>query len=336
MLDGSITPFKVRSSITIASLKAKFEPWQPMKGRALLHHNVQLDDRATLSSVPGVKDGTILRVDKQVSLVKNKITGKKTVMSGPVGSAVDDDVVESIEWSGHDEEASSENERRISSSKRKRPSMTSATTMADFIDDNIIADSSRGRAVGRGEIYDDSPNIADTNLSNSAMALHIAKKEKTENAAREQADVLASEGQKFGHPLHSFQNIFTSPFWNPIENPTAKIHMPKTTEAVSSPRDVMEDDETTVLAGINAAAPAKTERPPLHFAAAPEEDISARRCDACGRACGCDGAASNGVMPVEKATRGHEAASTNGNSNRYQIANGILTSQRAESSWTGM
>ncbi len=306
-----------------------------MKGRALLHHNVQLDDRATLSSVPGVKDGTILRVDKQVSLVKNKTTGKKTVVSGPAGSAVDDDVVESIEWSGHDEETSSENERRKSSSKRKRPSMTSVATVADFIDDNIIANSSRGRAVGRGEIYDDSPNIADTNLSNSAMALHIPKKEKKENAAREQADVLASEGQKVVHPLHSFQNIFTSPFKNPVENPTAKNHLPLTTEAVSSPRDVMEDDETTILAGINAAA-AKTERPPLHFAAAPEEDISARRCDACGRACGCHGAASNGVMPMEETTQGHEAASANGNSNRHQKVNRNLTCQRAESSWTGM
>lgn len=193
MLDKSITLFKVRSTITIASLKAKFEPWQPMKGRALLHHNVQLDDRATLCSVPGIMDGTILRVDKQAPPMKNKTTGKKRVMSGPVRSAVDEDVVESIERSGDNEETSSENEMQILRSKRKRPSRTWAATVEDFIDGYNTANAPQRKALVPGEMSEDSFNMADTDLSNSTMALHIAKKEKKKSKAREQADILAME-----------------------------------------------------------------------------------------------------------------------------------------------
>lgn len=77
-----------------------------MKGRALLHHDKRPDDCPTLSSVPGVKNGTILRVNKHVSEAKNSITGKKTVMSGPPSSAADEDVVNSIKQSGEDEQVS--------------------------------------------------------------------------------------------------------------------------------------------------------------------------------------------------------------------------------------
>ncbi len=202
MLDGSITPFKVRSSITIASLKAKFEPWQPMKGRALLHHDVQLDDRAILGSIPGVKNGTVLRVDKRVSQVKNRSTRKKTVMSGPLeGSAVDEDVFESIETSGNDERTSSENERRISGSKRKRPSRTSTAAMEDLMDDDNIANSLRPKTTFPREMSDDSLNLTDTSLSNSTMALRITKKGKRGTAAHEQAS--ASEAQELGRRVLS-------------------------------------------------------------------------------------------------------------------------------------
>ncbi|KAF6224159.1 hypothetical protein HO133_010733 [Letharia lupina] len=338
MLDGSITPFKARSSITIASLKAKFEPWQPMKGRALLHHDVQLDDRAILGSVPGVKDGTILRVDEQVSQVKDKATGKKRLMSGPARSAVDEDVVESIEQSGgDDEETPSEDEKRISSSKRRRPLRTPAGTVEDFIDDGNIANSPQGKALVLDDMSDDTVRTADTNLSDRAKALHIAKKEKGKNTAREPTDMLASKAQNIGHRLHAL-NTFAPPPENPVQNPTASAHMPKTTEAISSRQDVMEDDDATFLAGINAAA-AATQRLPLHCEAGPEEDVSVHRCDACGRACRCGGdrsATSNSVVPVEETNRGREAASTNSNLHAHLIARRNPASQHAESSWTGM
>ena len=305
-----------------------------MKGRALLHHNVQLDDRATLSSVPGVKDGTILRVDKQVSQVKNKTTGKKTVMSGDARSAVDEDVVESIERSGDDEETSSENERRMSSSKRKRPSRTSTAVVGDFIDDNIT-NPSRGMALVPDGTSEDPSDIADTNLRKSTMALHLAKKKKRENIAREQAGILASEARILGRRLHS---TFASPPKNPVESSTASARIPKTIEAISSHQDVTKDDEAIFLAGIDAAA-AETERLPLCFEVGPHEEVSALRCNACRRTCGCGGdplATLNSVVPVKEGLRGLEAAFTKSNSNGHLTANRNSTSQRAESSWTGM
>ncbi|KAL9131522.1 MAG: hypothetical protein Q9175_006746 [Cornicularia normoerica] len=338
MLDKSITLFKVRSTITIASLKAKFEPWQPMKGRALLHHNVQLDDRATLCSVPGIMDGTILRVDKQAPPMKNKTTGKKRVMSGPVRSAVDEDVVESIERSGDNEETSSENEMQILRSKRKRPSRTWAATVEDFIDGYNTANAPQRKALVPGEMSEDSFNMADTDLSNSTMALHIAKKEKKKSKAREQADILAPEARKLGHRVHSLKSTFAPPPANPVERPTASAHVPKSTEGLSSHQDVMEYDDATFLAGINAAA-AETDRLPLHYEARAEEHVSVRRCGACGRACGCGGdplAMSNSVAPVVARIRGQEAASTKSNINGYLITERNSTSQRTESSWTGM
>ena len=306
-----------------------------MKGRALLHHNVQLDDRAILSSVPGVKDGTILRVDKQVSQVKNKTTGKKTVMSGLARSAVDENVVESIERSGDDEKTSSENERRISSSKRKRPSRTSTAVVGDFIDGDNIANPSRGMALVPDGTSEDPSDIADTNLRKSTVALHLAKKEKRENKAREQAGILASEAQILGRRLHS---TFASPPKNPVESSTASAHIPKTIKAISSHQDVTKDDEAIFLAGIDAAA-AETERLPLYFEVGPHEEVSALRCNACRRTCGCGGdplATSNSVVPVEEGLRGQEAAFTKSNSNGHLTANRNSTSQRAESSWTGM
>ena len=343
MLDGSITPFKVRSSITIASLKAKFEPWQPMKGRALLHHDTQLDDHVTLGSVPGVKDGTILRVDKHVSQMKNKSSEKKKVMSGPASSTADEEVVESIEMSGDDEEASSEDERRMSSSKRKRPSRTSAATIEDFVDDDDIAKSQRARALQPGEISDDPMSLTEANLSSRTMALHIAKREKRKSTAREQAGFLASEALELSHRLHSHDNTFASYQENPIENPTASAHVPKITKPISSGDDIMkdddDDDDATFLAGINAAA-AESEKLPPHSEAGPGDDVSARRCVACGRACGCGGdpmAMSDIVVPVEEHARGQDTSSSpNSNSIGHLVSKRISTSQRAELSWTGM
>lgn len=331
MLDGSITPFKVRSSITIASLKAKFEPWQPMKGRALLHHSVQLDDRATLGSVPGVKNGTILRVDKQVSQVKSKTTGKKGVMSGPASSTVDEEVVESIEFSGDNEETSSESEGRLPNSKRKRALETSTEDVEDSIDDDNLANAPRSQASVLGDTSVDSLSLADTNLSSGGMAVRMAKKEKRQNTAHEHAGIWASEAQNLDHRLNSLEN--NPPLENAVESPTASAPVPKTEEAVSSHQDFMEDDDASFLAEIYAAA-AETERPPPPLSeAGPEEDASARRCDACRRACGCGRdslAMSNSVAPVEEIIREREAAPSNSN------RNGHFTSQRAELSWTGM
>lgn len=256
-----------------------------MKGRALLHHNVQLDDRATLASVPGVKDGTILRVDKQVSQVKNRMTGKKTVMSGPARLAVDEDVVESIEKSGDDED------------------------------------------------------IADTDLSNSKTALHLVKKDERANKAREQANSWGSEPQRLGHRrLQTLKNTVVSPPESAVESPTARAHVSKSTETISSHQDVMEDHDTNLLAGIDAAA-AEMQILPPHSDPGLEEDVPARRCDACGRACRCGGDAltiSNSVLPAEESIRGQEAASTNINSNAHLVPKRSPTCRRAESSWTGM
>lgn len=329
MLDGSVIPFRVRSSITIASLKAKFEPWQPMKGRALLHHDVQLDDRATLDSVPGVKDGTILRVDKELSQAKNKITGKKFVVSGPASSAVDEDVVETIERSSDEEGTSSGNERQVSNSKRKRLSRNSTTGVDGFIDDDDNANSSWGKPLVPDETNEDPSGTADTDVSNSTLTLRISKREKRETTAREQVDIMASDVQILGHPLQTVETIFTSPPENPIGSPAASAYMPKTAGAVLSHQDAMEDYEPTLLAGINAAV-AETGR---------GKDGLARRCDACGRACGCNGdslATSNSVAPVEERTRGQEGASTDINGGGYLMSKKSSISQRAETGWTGM
>lgn len=280
-----------------------------MKGRALLHHDVQLDDHATLSSVPGVKDGTILRVDKHVSQVKNKSTGKKTVMSGPASSTVDEEIVESIETSGAEEgDTSSENEKQIvSSSKRKRLSTRTSTAAIE-------------------EDYRD-----EANLSSRTMALHLAKRERRESTA-------ASEAQESDHRLHSLKNTFASSQGNPVQNPTAGAPVPVITKTIPSGDDVMGDDHATFLADINAAA-ASTEKLPLQSEAEPGEDVSARRCDSCGRACGCGGdpmVISNTVVPVEDNFRGRKTSPPNANSNGYLIAKTNCTSQRAELSWTGM
>ena len=101
----------------------------------------------------------------------------------------------------------------------------------DFIDDDNIANAPRGKPLVPGEISADSLGLADTNLSNRGMALNIAKKEKREKMAREQADILASEAQKLGHRLDSLKNIFAPPPERPIENPMPSAHIPKAKEA---------------------------------------------------------------------------------------------------------
>lgn len=101
----------------------------------------------------------------------------------------------------------------------------------DFIDDDNIANAPRGKPLVPGEISADSLGLADTNLSNRGMALNIAKKEKREKMAREQADILASEAEKLGRRLDSLKNIFAAPPEKPIESPTLSINMPKAKEA---------------------------------------------------------------------------------------------------------
>ena len=336
MLDGSITPFKVRSSITIASLKAKFEPWQPMKGRALLHHDVQLDDRAILGSIPGVKNGTVLRVDKRVSQVKNRSTRKKTIMSGPESLAVDEDVIESIETSGDDEKTSSENERRIAGSKRKRPSRTSTAAMEDLIDDDNSANSLRPKTTFPREMNDDSLNLTDTSLSNSTMALRITKKGKGGTAAHEHAS--ASDAQELGRGVLSPRDMVARVSENSIKSSTANAHIPETTEAASFHQDLMDDVDATFLSDINAAA-AETGELPLPSNASSEEGALAHRCNACGRACGCGGnlpTQSNSLVPLDSGDREQEAASANGNISGHLISKRSPASLRPESSWTGM
>lgn len=97
----------------------------------------------------------------------------------------------------------------------------------DFIDDDNIANAPRNKILVPGEISADSLGLADTNLSNRGMALNIAKKEKREKMAREQADILASEAQKLGHRLDSLKNIFDQPHERAIESPTLTVNVPK-------------------------------------------------------------------------------------------------------------
>ena len=101
----------------------------------------------------------------------------------------------------------------------------------DFIDDDNIASAPRGKALVPGEISADSLGLADTNLSNRGMALNIAKKEKREKMAREQADILASEAQKLGHRLDSLKNIFAAPPEKLIESPSLNASILKAKEA---------------------------------------------------------------------------------------------------------
>ena len=325
MLDGSITPFKVRSSITIASFKTKFEPWQPMKGRALLHHDVRLDDRATLGSIAGVKNGTVLRVDKHVSQVKNRTSRKKTVMSGPASSAVDEDVMDSIETSGVGEHLSSEDEGQISSSKGKRPSRTLATA---------VARSLRARSPLPGDMSDDRLNTTDSTLSSSAMALRTVKKEKRDSAARDQG--AASEAQISDQRLHSSMA--------PTGAPTASAYFPQNTDLVSSHQSIAGDNDTTFLSGINAAAAVdETDRQRPSPESRPEESVSARQCTTCGRACGCATTpllpSNDPVPPPTETTQRRASTCTNSDTvNGHLIALGRNAASRGseESSWTGM
>ena len=97
----------------------------------------------------------------------------------------------------------------------------------EFIDEDNIANAPRGKPLVPGEISADSLGLADTNLSNRGMALNIAKKEKREKMAREQADILASEAQKLGHRLDSLKNIFAPIPEKTIESPTLSAKLPK-------------------------------------------------------------------------------------------------------------
>ena len=324
MLDGSIAPFKVRSSITIASFKAKFEPWQPMKGRALLHHNVRLDDRATLGSIPGVKNGTVLRVDKHASQVKNRTARKKTVMSGPASSAVDEDVLESIETSGEREETSSEDQERISSSKRKRPSRTFAAAVARSV---------QARSPLSGDMSDDPLNTTDTTLSSNAMALRTVKKERRDSAAREQS--AAPEARNLDQRLH-FPEA-------PAANPTASTHFPQSTNLVSSLQSMPGDNNTPFLSGINAAAADETDRQSPSPESIPVEIVAARQCGTCGRACGCDRTpllpSNDRVLPRTENMQRQGSTSTNNSaidSHLIVIGRNAASHRSEESSWTGM
>lgn len=100
----------------------------------------------------------------------------------------------------------------------------------EFVDDDNIADAPRNKVLVPGEISADSLGLADTNLSNRGMALNIAKKEKREKMAREQADILASEAEKLGHRLDSLKNIFAQPPEKPIESPSLSPDIPKAKE----------------------------------------------------------------------------------------------------------
>ena len=319
-----------------------------MKGRALLHHDVRLDDRATLSSVPGVKNGTILRVDKHISQVKHRATKQKSVNSGPVSSSVDEEVVESIETSGNEEEISSEDERRISGSKRKRASRTSEAEVEDHIDDDIVADSLLGKPQSQGDLSDDPLNMTDTRQSNSAMALRIVKKENKDDMARERAVALGA--QTLGYRSHSLQDNIAQPREISAGNATASTHFPKSAAAVPSHQITRGEDNTTFLSGINATAAAnETVRLPLPLAPGPERDISARQCNACGRACACPGIPSSPVsdfvMPPSNGRthqgRGDASSNTNENNNNNNNSHGPAirkptSCQDKGSSWTGM
>ena len=326
MLDGSITPFKVRTSITIASLKAKFEPWQPMKGRALLHHDVQLDDRAILGAIPGVKNGTILRVDKRVTPVKSKANGKKSVKSGPPDAGVDEDVMESIETSGGEERTSSGSERRRTfGSEQRRPS----TPVLD-------------------EMCDDPLGLPNTNTSNKAMALRIIKQEKRTTTSPLEP-TTSPHFQAQSHRLYSSTPFFTPPLENPSTSPNAGIHITNTNDGAASSRlSLMDDIDATFLTNINAA-----ERSPLNSEGSAESDVSAaRRCNACGRACACGDhrldISSNEMAPAAaERSRGSRAITrttqidSNGvllipRTTTTSISRQIPIKQCTESNWTGM
>ena len=325
MLDGSITPFKVRSSITIASLKAKFEPWQPMKGRALLHHDVQLDDRATLGSVPGIKNGTILRVDKRTSQVKNTSTGKKVVLSGPASLAEDEDVVESIETSGDDEETLRKNER---------PFRMSEASVEDFVHENGTDNPLQGKMRVPFETRDNPPNMTDTNLSNTTMALRVAKRGNPQPPTpHEQATAPEAQDMTHRHRPHPHSHaIFaTAPPENPLRNRTASTPPFRTPELDSSfHQNLMDDLDATFLSGIAAAA-AETESSPLHTTASPDQDNRTPRCDTCGRACGCG----KGVVSLGGTFQRREAVPVHGSSSSSHLLV-AERSRRTESSWTGM
>ena len=310
-----------------------------MKGRALLHHDVQLENRSTLSSVPGIKEGTILRVGKHRSPMKRK-TFKERVMSGPVSLAVDEDVMESIEESGDDEEMSSEKDEPIPSSKNNGLSRASANTVDDFIDDIYTSNAPRGDALVPDEMSNDSPNVGDTGLSHSSMAFRIARREKMKDSAHERALISAPQAQESGHRSHFFENIPSPPPEYPDTRLTTSAQAPNSTEGSSSHLDFVDDNATTFLAGINAAA-TETERLPPHSGTRPDEDVLFTRCNACGRACWCVGApssTSNGVVPAEDIIQGREAASTSGNIDARRIAQSYSADQhaQAESIWTGM
>ena len=299
-----------------------------MKGRALLHHDVQLEDRSTLSSVPGIKEGTILRVDKHISPMKRRTT-KKRVMSGPVSLAVDEDVMESIEESGDDEEMCS---------KRKCLSRASADTVDEFFDDANTSNALQGEALVPDEMSVDAPNVGDTGLSHSILALRIAGKEKMKHSAHERALISAPQAPESGHRSQFFENVSSPTSAYPLTRLTASAHAPKCTEGPSSHHDLMEDDATTFLAGINAAA-TETEGLPPHSETTPDEDALSTRCNACGRACWCVGAplaTSNSVMPAEDSIQGREAASTTCSIDARLSAKERSPDQRAESVWTGM
>ena len=296
-----------------------------MKGRALLHHDVRLDDRATLGSIPGVKNGTVLRVDKHVSQVKNRTARKKTVMSGPASSAVDEDVMESIETSGEHEETSSEDQERISSSKRKRPSRTFAAAVARSV---------QARSPLSGDMSDDPLNTTDTTLSGSAMALRPVKKEKRDSAAREQG--AAPEARNLDQRLHSPEV--------PAANTTASAHFPQSTELVSSHQSLAGDNNTPFLSGINAAAADEIHRQSPSPEPRPEETVSARQCTTCGRACGCGKTpllpSNDPVPPPTENVQRRGSTSTNNstvNGHLSALGGGNPINRWSEgSSWTGM
>ena len=102
----------------------------------------------------------------------------------------------------------------------------------------------------------------------------------------------------------------------------------------------MDDVESTFLADLNAAA-VKTETSPLHSEPSSHQNVPVRRCDTCGRACGCGDDLSfhsNRVGPLNERIRGQGTAPIreNGNGDRRPVTARHSTSQRVESCWTGM
>lgn len=135
----------------------------------------------------------------------------------------------------------------------------------NFIDDDNIANAPRNKQLVPGEISADSLGLADTNLSNRGMALNIAKKEKREKMAREQADILASEAQKLGHRLDSLKNIFAPPPEKPIKSPILSANIPKAKEAPkkkTAPEGKPEEVTKTPAKKRKREASSKPEPPP--------------------------------------------------------------------------